>query len=483
MQECNHGRSNETRDRLRKRLHQIHSKSSTKAQHTKSIKNQPGVLKRMLAAKVPTSQLSVATSSAVPLADSSATKTNIEQKDNSTNESIVEKKLDALEIVKEMAAAGQVVSKNVRQSTATLTVTTTTTIKAGTATSTATVTQTNNGNTTSVSKRKLYHAIDKHINECTYNMCKDCDEMPAKKAPTAAPATASTTASVAGVTVKPQQRPSFTTPVSESLYVPASVRHASFCPTSPSEMASLNDILQFIEGNATSTSKKDLQKKAAKKAKQKQKKEDVKKVEELEQLRDEFHEVYFKEFDAKNELKTLKNAKKRDKKKVADLEGHLKKYGKIKSKLEASILELIFTLKANSSDFKFSYLPTKEQQQQQQLQKQQTEPAARMSTPTPTPTQPTRANPTVPIVDVKQQPSILPLKNQAHAVIADIQEQQGSNSGDPSKRMVTIRRVNMPNAEPQVTITAKGASPDTDKLMYTFLNGEFVRGEFCHAIF
>lgn len=40
--------------------------------------------------------------------------------------------------------------------------------------------------------------------------------------------------------------------------------------------------------------------------------------------------------------------------------------------------------------------------------------------------------------------------------------------------MVTIRRINVPHAEPQVTVTAKGISPDKDKLLYTFINGQLI---------
>lgn len=49
-----------------------------------------------------------------------------------------------------------------------------------------------------------------------------------------------------------------------------------------------------------------------------------------------------------------------------------------------------------------------------------------------------------------------------------------SNDDDPAKRMVTIRRVNMPHSEPQVTVTAKGTTPDMDQLLYTFVNGQLV---------
>lgn len=102
-QECNHGRTNETRDRLRKRLHQIHSKSSTKLLNPKTVKNQPGALKKMLASKVTPANNSAASGSGSSSSSSSSgsgsstqgfdilptkqpTKPVVEQKDNSTNE-------------------------------------------------------------------------------------------------------------------------------------------------------------------------------------------------------------------------------------------------------------------------------------------------------------------------------------------------------------------------------------------------------------
>lgn len=51
---------------------------------------------------------------------------------------------------------------------------------------------------------------------------------------------------------------------------------------------------------------------------------------------------------------------------------------------------------------------------------------------------------------------------------------------DPAKRMVTIRRVNLPHAEPQVTVTAKGTTPDMDQLLYTFVNGQLVPASSLH---
>lgn len=58
--------------------------------------------------------------------------------------------------------------------------------------------------------------------------------------------------------------------------------------------------------------------------------------------------------------------------------------------------------------------------------------------------------------------------------------QPKANEEDPAKRMVTIRRVNLPHAEPQVTVTAKGTTPDKDQLLYTFVNGQLVPASSLH---
>jgi hypothetical protein len=58
--------------------------------------------------------------------------------------------------------------------------------------------------------------------------------------------------------------------------------------------------------------------------------------------------------------------------------------------------------------------------------------------------------------------------------------QPKGNEEDPAKRMVTIRRVNLPHAEPQVTVTAKGTTPDKDQLLYTFVNGQLVPASSLH---
>lgn len=70
-------------------------------------------------------------------------------------------------------------------------------------------------------------------------------------------------------------------------------------------------------------------------------------------------------------------------------------------------------------------------------------------------------------------PRIAPVKVQVQQLQQQYQQQKSAEE-DPAKRMVTIRRINLPHAEPQVTVTAKGSTPDMDQLLYTFVNGQLV---------
>ena len=229
---------------------------------------------------------------------------------------------------------------------------------------------------------------------------------------------------------------------------------------------SIQDILQFIEGG---TSKKDSLKKAAKKAKQKQKKQDVKKLEELEQIREEFYDIFYKESNAKSELKLVKVSKKKDKKKIAEAESNVRKCGKTRSKIETSILELIAELKRHNNDFKFSYLPTKEQQADERLKTLNAannvcaaEPSCSSSSSTPL------------VVASNASTQNAKLQKNGNVEIVHNTSVAAGSESDPSKRMVTIRRINTPYSDPQVTVTAKGQSPDKDQLLYTFINGQII---------
>lgn len=225
---------------------------------------------------------------------------------------------------------------------------------------------------------------------------------------------------------------------------------------------SIQETLSFIEGK-TDTIKKPLDdKKVAKKAKQKLKKEESRRIGELQELKEQFHEIYFKEFLMKDDLKKLKSSKSKNKKKINELEIAVKKLNKSKSQVEASILDLISTIKITNLEFKFTYLPTKEQQQE--FLKSKEGQTSKKSTPTPPPT---------------PQPSSLPqMGNFSSTVRLSFAHPSPNDGGDPSKRMVTIRRVNLPNvSEPQVTVTAKGMAPGQDELLYRFINGQLVQAK------
>jgi len=125
----------------------------------------------------------------------------------------------------------------------------------------------------------------------------------------------------------------------------------------------INETLNFIEGKSQQPQTAN-PKKAAKKAKQKMRKEEEKRIKELEDLRGQFLDIYFKEFIDKYEMKALTAAggRKREKKRIGELEANIKNLQRAKAKVETVILELIATVKQTNNEFKFSYLPTKQQQ-------------------------------------------------------------------------------------------------------------------------
>ncbi|XP_067618272.1 platelet binding protein GspB isoform X3 [Eurosta solidaginis] len=305
----------------------------------------------------------------------------------------------------------------------------------------------------------------------------------------------------------------------------------------------INETLSYIEGSSSgngggANGKKPQPqttnpKKAAKKAKQKQRKEEEKRILELQDLRGQFQDIYFKEFIDKQKLKLLKTSKKRDKKQIGELETNIKKLQRAKGKVETVILELIATVKQTNNEFKFTYLPTKEQQIEKlkALEENTNKNAiggsggvnpkgiSNLNVATGMgllPSAYTNANvsggvdggslSSFPPYQIDFQsassqnvtalnagagagygmiraPMSTPMcyapppqQTLAPDVVAAMAANAACNSNtDPSKRIVTIRRVNLPNVpEPRVTVTAKGSSPDKDKLLYTFINGQLV---------
>lgn len=389
LQECNHGRTNETRDRLRKRLHQQHSKDSTKTASSPNIKNVKGVFKKTI-----TSKHIVVEKTTKHIADLSEAK-------NLAN---------ALTAIKSSIPQGATVNST-----------------------------------------KIIDSNEKKPAPPQHNVTEVPANVVSHKVEPVVHATV----------VKEKEKPRIEK-------VPHKTNETVLIQPGPRDkpLPNIQDILEYIEG---SSNRKDSLKKAAKKAKQKQKKLDVKRVEELEQMREDFHDIFFKEAEAKSELKLLKTAKKKDKKKITEVENGVKKLGKMRAKIETPILELLAELKKNNSEFKFSYLPTKEQQ----LEKlhRDTKP------PSPPTVQPTKLTTN----DFNHHGHIINPEHFTNNTSGNTSLQNGQKQNcevslDPSKRMVTIRRVNVPHADAQVTVTAKGLSPDKDKLLYTFINGQLVNG-------
>ncbi|BFF90686.1 uncharacterized protein DMAD_09170 [Drosophila madeirensis] len=239
----------------------------------------------------------------------------------------------------------------------------------------------------------------------------------------------------------------------------------------------INETLNFIEGKSQQPQTMN-PKKAAKKAKQKQRREEEKRIKELEDLRSQFLGIYFKEFVDKYEMKALTAAggRKREKKRISELEANIKNLQRAKGKVETGILELIATVKQANSEFKFSYLPTKEQQlaKLDEIVKGR---CTKATEPAPAATN-TLQYPEFSGAFFPGQQTTPPVCYSPPQQQQQQQQQQlfHSITADPSKRIVTIRRVQLPHpgAEQQVTVVAKGSSPHEDKLLYTFVNGHMV---------
>lgn len=251
---------------------------------------------------------------------------------------------------------------------------------------------------------------------------------------------------------------------------------------------SLDAMVDYIEGTRCKPKANDggldADKKAAKKLKQKQKKQEQKRTEELQELRALYHVEFSVEAELRSKLKSLKAAKKKDKKKVQDLELDVKKASRIASKTESSICEIICELREFNPEFKFNYQPPKEPK------------PARSEAPSTSGIKPPVLSipppiipPSIPMnfmgaagnenafsqfVAMQRQGGLPQFKVPVNVMGTTVTATTTGAEDDPSKRMVTIRRVNLPHAEPQVTVMAKGQSPDQDRLLYSFINGQMV---------
>lgn len=244
----------------------------------------------------------------------------------------------------------------------------------------------------------------------------------------------------------------------------------------PVEEPSLDAILRFIEGDDNDDKEKNCNKKAAKKVKQKQRKQELKKITELGELSLKFSEFHLEEQRAQKRLQFQQNLKKKDKKQLLE---DIKAYEEKKVQLQADINSLVSSIKNNNPEFSFNMdgqnepkdaLPRKDNKNTILETGQQL---------------PAKLQHNINLLQQqkqRQQQQLLQQHQQVQkAQPSPVLVSQDNVSIDPARRMVTIKRTFLSHSEPQVTVTAKGPSPDKDQLLYTFINGQLVPPEQQHA--
>lgn len=205
-------------------------------------------------------------------------------------------------------------------------------------------------------------------------------------------------------------------------------------------MKPIDNLLEYIEG---------VEEKKVVKTKTKTKKPkkntallEEKKLVELESINGNLQscEIQIKQY--LNQLMQIRRGKQKDPARIKSAEDKLKEFTEMKSKYESESAQIIRQLKQMNSNFdiknhqQLKYVISSVQNSQQ---------SAAIKEPT--------------------KPSVSEVKSEGE------------------KRMVTIRRINLPYSQPQVTVTAKGSTPDQDQLLYAFVNGHLVPGEFKFEFF
>lgn len=235
-------------------------------------------------------------------------------------------------------------------------------------------------------------------------------------------------------------------------------------------LKSLENLVEYIEGPSSKAvvEQKKVEEAAVKKQQKKAKQMEQKirrqidaNLESLNKINDQLHEVVIDAKQVHNQLSQLKAGKGKNKelKKVKTAEDKFNELKILKSKLENDARGLLFGIK--------ELIPTVDLFQECCDMKTI---MALLGPP--------------PVTAIQHQPKPLIAPAQLHVpsrpIPIPVKVQQPppqppkSTDDDPAKRMVTIRRINLPHAEPQVTVTAKGTTPDMDQLLYTFVNGQLV---------
>lgn len=251
-------------------------------------------------------------------------------------------------------------------------------------------------------------------------------------------------------------------------------------------LKSIENLMEYIEGappvhrgyqlQVKKRAEELAERKQLKKLKQQQSKmqrQYDQRIQELRNLDGKIQSADMEERQILNQLSQLRKvkAKSRDPKKIKIVEDKVKEATNKKKLLEEEAVELVKTIETINPDFEAYYdcgelsnvlllLPDPDPPT---ILVAKPPPVQRKATP-PTAKQVQQTLQNVQVQNVSpQQPPPGPSK-----------EEKVTEDPDPAKRMVTIRRINLPHSEPQVTVTAKGNTPDMDQLLYTFVNGQLV---------
>lgn len=257
---------------------------------------------------------------------------------------------------------------------------------------------------------------------------------------------------------------------------------------------SLENLIEYIEGPSSKAvaEQKKLEEALAKKQLKKEKQQKLKirrqidqQIEVLRGVNTDLHDVNREIKQVQNQISQLKSAKGKsskdvkESKRVKAAEERLLELQNKKQKVETNVRNIIDGVKELNPDIKVideclemksvmnliapNYTPpvvVPKQQPTAQKQPSQSQKTQQSNT-----KQQSHATVTPQTIAQQQLPANIPSLIQMHPKPDD----------DPAKRMVTIRRVNLPHVDgPQVTVTAKGTTPDKDQLLYTFVNGQLV---------
>lgn len=212
--------------------------------------------------------------------------------------------------------------------------------------------------------------------------------------------------------------------------------------------------------------------------KQKQKKQELKKITELGEMKQKFSEFLLEEQKAQKRLLFQQNLKKKDKKQLLE---DIKAFEEKKLQLQTDINSLVSSIKNNNPEFSFNLdgSPKKESStaggvggpKQQQKKSPTLENGQQL---------PAKLQQNINLLQQqkqRQQQKLLQQNQQVQQQQTPVLVPQDNVSIDPARRMVTIKRTFLSHSEPQVTVTAKGPSPDKDQLLYTFINGQLIPPE------